>query len=147
MPRPTCHPEPVPDFSLFGDEHVRQYEATGGGTGHDWNGASILILHTRGRKTGETRKFPLIYGRDGKDYLVVASRGGSPEHPGWYKNLLAHPDVKIQVRDAVLPVTARTANAAEKKRLWPTMTAQWPDYDKYQAGTTRDIPVVVLSPR
>lgn len=147
MPRPTCHPEPVPDFSLFGDEHVRQYEATGGRTGHDWNGASILILHTRGRKTGETRKFALIYGRAGTDYLVVASRGGSPEHPGWYKNLLAHPDVKIQVRDAVLPVTARTASAAEKKRLWPTMTAQWPDYDKYQAGTTRDIPVVVLSPR
>jgi len=147
MPLPTCHPEPVPDFSLFGDEHVRQYEATGGRTGHDWNGASILILHTRGRKTHETRKFALIYGRDGTDYLVVASRGGSPEHPGWYKNLLAHPDVKIQVRDAVLRVTARTASAAEKKRLWPTMTAQWPDYDKYQAGTTRDIPVVVLSTR
>ena len=137
----------MPDFSLFGDEHVRQYEATGGRTGHDWNDASILILRTRGRKSGETRKFPLIYGRDGKDYLVVASRGGSPEHPGWYKNLLAHPDVEIQVRDAVLPVTARTASAAEKKRLWPTMTAHWPDYDKYQAGTTRDIPVVVLSPR
>ena len=63
------------------------------------------------------------------------------------KNLVAHPDVKIQVRDAVLPVTARTASAAEKKRLWPIMTAQWPDYDKYQAGTTRDIPVVVLTPR
>ena len=137
----------MPDFSLFGDEHVRQYEATGGRTGHDWNGAAVLILHTRGRGSGETRKFPLIYGRDGRDYLVVASRGGSPEHPGWYKNLLAYPDVKIQVRDAVLPVTARTASAAEKKRLWPIMTAQWPDYDKYQAGTTRDIPVVVLSPR
>jgi deazaflavin-dependent oxidoreductase (nitroreductase family) len=137
----------MPDYSLFGDEHVRQYEATGGQTGHDWNGAAVLILHSLGRKSGETRKFPLIYGRDGKNYVVVASRGGSPEHPGWYKNLLAHPDVKIQVRDAVLPVTARTASAAEKQRLWPTMTAQWPDYDKYQAGTTRDIPVVVLSPR
>jgi deazaflavin-dependent oxidoreductase (nitroreductase family) len=137
----------MPDFSLFGDEHVRQYEATGGRTGHDWNGTSVLILRTRGRKTGQTRKFPLIYGRDGKDYIIVASRGGSPEHPGWYKNLLAHPDVEIQVRDEVLPVTARTASAAEKRRLWPTMTAEWPDYDKYQAGTTRDIPVVVLSPR
>ena len=137
----------MPDYSLFGDEHVRRYEATGGRTGHDWNGASVLILHTRGRKSGETRKFPLIYGRDGEDYVIVASRGGSPENPGWYKNLLAHPDVDIQVRDKVLPVTARTASAADKKRLWPTMTAQWPDYDKYQAGTTRDIPVVVLSPR
>jgi deazaflavin-dependent oxidoreductase (nitroreductase family) len=137
----------MPDFSLFGDEHVRQYETSGGRTGHDWNGTSVLILHTRGRKTGATRKFPLIYGRDAKDYVIVASRGGSPEHPGWYKNLLVHPEVEVQVRDAVLPVTARTASPAEKKRLWPTMTAQWADYDKYQAGTTRDIPVVILSPR
>lgn len=141
------HSGEMPDFSLFGDEHVRQYEATGGQTGHEWNGASVLILHSRGRKSGKTRKFPLIYGRDGKNYLIVASRGGSPEHPGWYKNLLAHPDVMIQVRDAILPVTARTASVSEKQRLWPIMTAQWPDYDKYQAGTTRDIPVVVLSPR
>ena len=147
MPRPTCHPEPVPDFSLFGDEHVRQYEATGGRTGHDWNGASILILHTRGRKTGETRKFALIYGRDGTDYLVVASRGGSPEHPGWYKNLVAYPDVDIQVWDKVIPVTARTGTAADKKRVWPMMAAQWPGYDEYQAGTQRDIPVVLLRPR
>ena len=138
---------PMPDFSLFGDEHVRQYEASGGQTGHDWNGASVLILHSLGRKSGQTRKFPLIYGRDGMNYIIVASRGGSPEHPGWYKNLLAHPDVKVQVRDAVLPVTARTASALEKRRLWPIMTGQWPDYDKYQANTKRDIPVVVLSPR
>ena len=72
----------MPDYSLFGDEHVRQYEATAGEVGHDWNGASILILHTRGRKTGETRKFPLIYGRDGADYVIVASKGGAPDHPG-----------------------------------------------------------------
>jgi len=137
----------MPDYSLFGDEHVRQYEATGGRTGHDWNGTSVLILRTRGRKSGATRKFPLIYGRDGKDFIIVASRGGSPEHPGWYKNLLAHPEVEIQVRDAVLPVTARTASPAEKKRLWSTMTAQWPDYDQYQAGTKRDIPVVILRQR
>lgn len=137
----------MPDFSLFGDEHVRQYEATGGRTGHDWNGASVLILRTRGRRTGELRKSPLIYGRDGERFVIVASRGGSPEHPGWYQNLLAHPEVEIQVHDRIVPVSARTADADEKRRLWPIMTAQWPDYDKYQAGTTRDIPVVVLSPR
>jgi len=137
----------MPDFSLFGDEHVRKYEETGGRIGHAWNDTSCLILRTRGRSTGEVRKFPLIYGRAGDDYVIVASRGGSPEHPGWYKNLLAHPDVEIQVRDRVLPVRARTASAAEKKRLWPIMTAQWPDYDKYQSGTTRDIPLVVLRPR
>ena len=137
----------MPDFSLFGDEHVRQYEATAGKTGHDWNGTSILILHTHGRKTGEVRKFPLIYGRDGKDYVIVASRGGAPEHPGWYKNLLAHPDVEIQVHGDVIRVRARTATAQERKRVWPTMIAEWPDYDQYQAKTKREIPVVLLSRR
>ena len=137
----------MPDFSLFGDEHVRRYEATGGKVGHDWNGTQCLILRTIGRNSGQPRKFPLIYGRDGRDFVVVASKGGAPDNPGWYRNLVAHPDVEIQVRDQVLPVRARTATPAEKRRLWPVMTAQWPDYDRYQAGTTRDIPVVVLSPR
>ncbi len=137
----------MPDYSLFGDEHIRQYEATGGKVGHDWNGASCLVLHTLGRKSGETRKFALIYGRDGDDYVLVASKGGAPDNPGWYKNLVAHPDVKIQVRDRVIPVTARTGSAQDKKRVWPTMVQQWPGYDGYQAGTKRDIPVVLLTPR
>ena len=136
----------MPDFSLFGDEHVKQYEATGGKVGHDWNDTQVLILHTTGRKSGQARKTPLIYGRDGDDYLIVASKGGAPSHPAWYLNLVAQPKVAIQVWDEVLSVTARTASPEEKKRLWPTMTAQWPDYDKYQTQTQRDIPVVILSP-
>lgn len=137
----------MPDYSLFGDEHVRQYEATGGKVGHDWNDTKVLILRTKGRKSGRTRKHPLIYGRDGDRYVIVASKGGAPDNPGWYENLVAHPDAEIQVWDKVLPVRARTATAAEKKRVWPTMTAEWPDYDSYQAGTKRDIPVVLLEPR
>lgn len=137
----------MPDFSLFGDEHVRQYEATGGKVGHDWNGTSCLVLRTRGRKTGELRKFPLIYARSGDEYVIVASKGGAPDHPGWYKNLVAHPDIEIQVRGEVIPVRARTATAAEKARVWPLMTAQWPDYDAYQKKTPREIPVVLLTPR
>jgi len=137
----------MPDFSLFGDEHVRQYEATGGKVGHDWNGTSCLVLRTRGRKTGEVRKFPLIYARDGDEFVIVASKGGAPDHPGWYKNLVAHPDVEIQVRSEVIPVRARTATAAEKARVWPLMTAQWPDYDAYQRRTPREIPVVLLGRR
>src|SRR5262245_45601117 len=128
----------MPDFKLFGDEHVRQYEATQGQTGHDWNGTSILILRTTGRSSGQLRKAPLIYGRAGDDYLVVASKGGAAEHPGWYKNLVAHPDIEIQVHGDVLPVRARTATPQEKARLWPTMTKEWPDYDKYQRSTSRD---------
>ena len=137
----------MPDYSLFGDEHVQKYEETGGAVGHDWNGTSCLILHTRGRKSGTVRKIPLIYGRDGEDYVIIASKGGAPEHPGWYKNLVAHPDIEIQVRDKVIPVTARTGSAADKQRVWPMMVKEWPGYDEYQAGTTRDIPVVLLRPR
>ena len=141
------HPPPVPDTTLFGDDHVRRYEATGGKVGHEWNGTTCLVLHTQGRKSGETRKFPLIYGRDGDAYVVVASKGGAPEHPGWYLNLLAHPDVTIQVKDALIPVTARVGTARDKARVWPVMTAQWPDYDAYQQKTPREIPVVLLEPR
>jgi deazaflavin-dependent oxidoreductase (nitroreductase family) len=137
----------MPVFRLFGDEHVRQYEATNGTTGHEWNGTQVLILRTTGRKSGHTRKAPLIYGRDGDDYLVVASKGGAAEHPGWYENLVAHPDIEIQVKADVLPVRARTASAQEKARLWSVMTKEWPDYDKYQRSTPRDIPLVILSPR
>ena len=138
---------PMPDFKLFGDEHVRQYEATQGQTGHDWNGTKVLILRTTGRSSGQLRKAPLIYGRSGDDYLVVASKGGAPDHPGWYKNLDAHPDIEIQVKGDVLRVRARTASAQEKERLWSIMTAEWPDYDKYQRSTSRDIPLVILSKR
>ena len=137
----------MPDFSLFGDEHVRQYEETGGKVGHDWNGTSCLILRTKGRKTGALRKFPLIYGRDGGNYVIVASKGGYPKNPGWYENLVAHPDAEIQVWDKVIPVTARTGTPEDKKRVWPIMTKEWPDYDNYQRGSTRDIPVVLLRPR
>ena len=137
----------MPDYSLFGEEHVRQYEATGGKVGHDWNGTSCLILHTTGRTSGKTRKFALIYGRDGGDYVLVASKGGAPDNPGWYKNLVAHPDATIQVWGELIPVTARTGSSEDKKRVWAAMARQWPGYDTYQAGTKRDIPVVLLTPR
>lgn len=137
----------MPDFSLFGDEHVRKYEATNGQTGHEWNGAKILILRAKGRSTGELRKAPLIYGRDGDDFLIVASKGGAPEHPGWYKNLLAEPDVEVQLFGDVIPVHAHTATPEERARLWPIMTAEWPAYDKYQTKTSREIPLVILTKR
>jgi deazaflavin-dependent oxidoreductase (nitroreductase family) len=135
------------DSNLFGDEHVRKYEETGGKVGHDWNDTQVLILHTKGRKSGVERKNPLIYGRDGNDYLIVASKGGAPSHPDWYVNLMANPNTTIQVWSDLVAVTARNATPEEKKRLWPTMTAQWPDYDAYQQRTERDIPLVILSPR
>lgn len=105
------------------------------------------MLQVPGRKSGKMRKYPLIYGRDVQDYVIIASKGGAPEHPGWYLNLLSHPDAAIQVWDRVIPVTARTGTAADKARVWPIMVKQWPGYDDYQARTPRDIPVVLLRPR
>ena len=136
----------MPDFSLFGDEHVRQYEATGGRVGHDWNGAHCLILHTVARKSGQARKFPLIYGRDGDDYVVVASKGGAPDHPGWYKNILANPEVEVQVGPKTVKARARTVSGAERQKLWDDAVKWWPPYVDYQKKTQREIPVVMLDP-
>jgi deazaflavin-dependent oxidoreductase (nitroreductase family) len=134
--------------ALFGDEHVRQYRETGGEYGHDWKeGTSTLLLTTTGRRSGEPRTTPLIYGRKGDDYLIVASKGGAAEPPGWYTNLEAQPDAEIQVLDERIPVRARTATEAEKPDLWERMVAEWPHYDEYQKRTDRPIPVVVLERR
>ncbi|NUR78532.1 MAG: nitroreductase family deazaflavin-dependent oxidoreductase [Thermoleophilia bacterium] len=131
--------------NLFGEEHVRRYRETGGEVGHDWKrGSKILLLTTKGRKTGEARTTPLIYeNADGK-YVIVASKGGAPEHPGWYKNLVKEPEVELQVKDEVFPARARTAQGEERERLWKLAAQQWPDYDAYQTRTDREIPVVVL---
>jgi deazaflavin-dependent oxidoreductase (nitroreductase family) len=136
----------APDLALVGPEHVRRYEQTNGEVGYIWNGVPTLLLTTVGSRTGETRTNALIFGRDGNDYLVVASMGGAPAHPSWYRNLLAHPDAEIQVRADRVRVTARTADDAEKPRLWKIMTDGWPNYDVYQSRTDRVIPLVVLTP-
>ena len=136
-----------PDLALLGEEHVQRYRETDGEVGYLWNGVPTLLLTTTGRKTGQSRTTPLIFDRDGDDYLVVASMGGAPSHPNWYLNLTAHADAEIQVRADHLPVTARTAASDEKARLWAIVAEQWPNYDVYQSRTTREIPVVVLSPK
>ncbi len=136
----------APDLTLLGDEHVRRYRETGGEVGYLWNGVPTLLLTTTGRRSGQARTNALIFGRDGDDYLVVASYGGAPRHPAWYLNLTAHPEAEIQVRDQRLPVVARTGPDDEKPRLWRTMTELWPNYDVYESRTDRAIPVVVLSP-
>ena len=99
------------------------------------------------RKSGKLRRTPLIRVKDGDRYLVVASMGGAPQHPNWYLNLLDDPDVTIQDRAEVHELRARTASPEERAELWPVATAQWPDYDNYQAKTDREIPLVICEPR
>ncbi|WP_216216048.1 nitroreductase family deazaflavin-dependent oxidoreductase [Amycolatopsis aidingensis] len=130
---------------LFGDEHVRRYEETDGEVGHIWeNNAPTLILTTTGRKSGQPRKFALIYQEHEGDYVIVASKGGADSHPGWYLNLQANPEVGVQVGADKFTARARTAGPEEKAELWPKMVKVWPSYDDYQEKTDRDIPVVVL---
>ena len=142
--------EPIykpPDIALLGAEHVQRYQETDGDVGYIWNGVPVLLLTTIGRKSGEQRTTPLIHGRDGDDYLVVASMGGAPTHPNWYRNLVANPSAQIQVRAEHLNVIARTASDTEKPRLWKIVSDLWPNYDAYQSRTERVIPIVVLTPQ
>jgi deazaflavin-dependent oxidoreductase (nitroreductase family) len=134
----------VIDRSLFGPEHVQKYVETDGEVGYLWNGAPTLILTTTGRKSGTEYPTPLIFGRDGDGYVIVASQGGRPDHPDWYKNLVTTPVAQVQVKGDKFRAQARTAEGEERERLWRAMNEIWPHYDEYQTKTSRVIPVVVL---
>ncbi len=125
-------------------QHLERYLETNGEEGHIWNGLPTALLTTRGRVTGNPTTTPLIYGRDGERYLLVASRGGAPRHPGWYRNLARDPNVELQVIGDRFAATARTATPEEKPALWAIMVGIFPTYDEYQARTEREIPVVVI---
>ncbi|MEV4217484.1 nitroreductase family deazaflavin-dependent oxidoreductase [Nonomuraea sp. NPDC049725] len=129
---------------LYGKEHVRRYRETDGAEGHDWNGTTVLLLTTKGRTSGDPYTTPLIYQRHGDDLVLVASKGGDPDHPDWYKNLLAEPEVEAQVKGDRFKARARTATPEERPELWRLMAATWPDYDEYTKKTDREIPIVVL---
>ena len=127
-------------------KHIKTYVESGGERGHRWRGVPTLLLTTRGRKSGKLRRTALIYGRDGDSYVIVASLGGSPKHPLWYLNLVADPNVELQVGPDTLRGRARTATPEEKARLWPKMAELWPQYDVYQKKTDREIPIVLVDP-
>ncbi len=126
--------------------HIRDYVESEGRKGHRWRGVPTLLLTTRGRKSGRLRRTALIYGRDGKNYLLVASNGGAANHPLWYLNLVENPRVELQVGADKFAARARSAAKKEKPRMWKLMIEIYPPYDSYQAKTRRDIPVVVVEP-
>jgi deazaflavin-dependent oxidoreductase (nitroreductase family) len=130
--------------------HQAVYERSGGWIGHRILGVPCLLLRTTGAKTGRPRTSALTYARDGDAYLLAASMGGSPRAPGWYHNLLAEPEVEIQVGTRRMPVTARVVQRGEVDydRLWAALNGVNHDrYSGYQQLTTRPIPVVVLATR
>ena len=124
------------------------YRVSGGRLGSRFlGGEELLLLTTRGRKSGLPRTAPLIFLRDGDAFVVVASKGGWPEHPLWYENLVADPIVDVQVGGVKEQRVARTATAEERARLWPQVVALYPSYADYQSVTPREIPVVLLEHR
>jgi deazaflavin-dependent oxidoreductase (nitroreductase family) len=128
--------------------HQWLYETTDGRIGATLGGRPMLLLRTVGRRTGVPRTAALLYVRDGAAYAVVASKGGAPQHPGWFHNLRARPDVEIQVGRQRIPVHARIAQGEERSRLWARADdVNQGQYTIYQSRTTRPIPVVVLDPR
>ncbi|MFG2622841.1 nitroreductase/quinone reductase family protein [Streptomyces sp. NPDC048507] len=126
-------------------EHVRTYVASGGADGHLWHGVPTLLLTTLDRATGRTVRTPLIYGEDVGLHLVVAAASGAPQHPAWYLNLTAHPEVRLQVGADVFAARARTATPAERETYWEAMTALWPLFDDHQAAAwPRELPLVII---
>lgn len=128
--------------------HTAVYRRTNGRIGHRHPGLPpMLLLDHVGARSGTKRTSPLVYVHDGDDYVVIASKGGYPKHPGWYHNLVAHPDTTIQVGSRQLDVHARVATPEERARLWPMAVKTYRGYTGYQQRADREIPVVVLEPR
>ncbi len=131
-------------------EHIRTYVESNGQEGHIWRGVPTLLLTTTGRKSGELRRTALIYGRDGDDYVIVASKGGAPSNPLWFENLVANPKVTLQVGAEIFSCTASTygehGTAGEhRQKIWDSLVVIWPDFANYQVKTDRRIPLVRLT--
>lgn len=145
-------PRELPDWIK---NHLARYLATDGAEGYLWDASlgggkgmvPTLLLTTTGRKSGNALTLPLIFGRSGPNYVVVASKGGAPAHPAWYLNLQADPKVRVQVKADKFTALAHTADASERAVLWPLMVGIYAPYEQYQAKTDRQIPIVVLTPQ
>ncbi|MGW3483432.1 nitroreductase family deazaflavin-dependent oxidoreductase [Rhodococcus indonesiensis] len=140
----------VPIIKWMSRANVAAYQATGGRIGGKWRvgsafpwGIPVCLLTTTGRKTGQPRTVPLLFLEDGERVVLVASQGGLPQHPLWFRNIRADPRVTVQVRSRVRQMTARVATPEERSHYWPRLVAMYADFDNYQSWTDRVIPVVV----
>jgi deazaflavin-dependent oxidoreductase (nitroreductase family) len=131
----------LPDWAA---EHMKNYLATDGEDGHIWRGVPTLLLTTTGRKSGEPRMLPLIYGKHGDDVVIIASKGGHADHPSWYVNLDANSAVEVQVAADKFSATAITVTDERRQAMWDALAEIWPPYIEYQEKTDRQIPVVLL---
>lgn len=127
------------------NERIKAEFRANGGRVKGWETKPLLILTTTGAKSGQPRELPLCYVKDGERYVLIASKGGSPTHPDWYRNLLAHPEVTVEVGTEKFPARATFPQGAERRRLYDAMAAVMPFFADYERTTTqREIPVILL---
>ena len=132
------------DWNDFNQNLIAEYRANGGQVTGQFAGAPLLLLTTTGAKSGQPRTAPVAYTADGDRLLVIASKGGAPTHPDWYHNLVANPEVTVEVGTETFPARATVPDGEERDRLFNQMAAQMAGFTDYQRNTTRRIPVVVL---
>ena len=125
---------------------IEEFRANGGKVGGQFEGAPLLLLHSKGAKTGTERVNPMMYLADGENLVVFASKAGAPTSPDWYHNLVANPQASVEVGDRTVAVVARVAEGETRERLWTRQKGLYPGFAEYEAKTTRQIPVVVLEP-
>jgi len=136
---------PIPSTPEFREQLIEIYRKTGGQTGHIVNHAPVILM-TTSDKTGKAHTVPVYYGRLGDAFIVIASKGGDPEHPQWYRNMLETGRVEVEILSEKVVCVPRTTSGEEHDRLWQVMTEIWPSYDSYQKSTSRRIPLIVLEP-
>lgn len=136
----------VSDFKDLNRRVIEEFRTNEGRVGGRFTGTPLILVHHCGAKSGAQYIAPLVYSRDGERYVVIASKGGAPDDPQWFRNLVAHPEVTVEVGTETFPVRARVAEGDERARLFRAQADAMPNFDDYARATTRQIPVVVLEP-
>jgi deazaflavin-dependent oxidoreductase (nitroreductase family) len=134
----------MPDMNDWNRQMIEEFRANGGKVGGMWEGRPLLLLTTTGAKSGQRRTSPVMYLRDGERLLVFASKGGAPTSPDWYHNLLAHPEVTVEVGNETYDAIATPLTGEERDRLYAQWAQMYPQFGEYQKNTTRKIPVIAL---
>jgi deazaflavin-dependent oxidoreductase (nitroreductase family) len=134
----------MPDMKEFNEGVIKDFRANGGKVGGQMENIPLLLVTMKGAKSGRTITLPLAYSKDGNRFVVIASFAGAPHNPSWYHNLVAHPDVTIELGGEKFPAKASVAQGAERDRLYKQQADQLPIFNEYQQKTTRRIPVIVI---
>jgi deazaflavin-dependent oxidoreductase (nitroreductase family) len=134
------------DWNRFNRKIIDEFHANGGVVGGPFEGKPMILIHHRGAKSGTEYTAPLVYTLDGDNYVIIASKGGAPDDPQWFRNLVANPETIVEVGTETIPVRARVTEGEERARLYRAQADEMPNFDEYAKATTREIPVVVLQP-